>query len=50
MRGADGRVPVVGEFGGLGFKVSGRTWAGDAWGYGGLFESEEALQTATTCW
>jgi hypothetical protein len=45
MRGANGRVPVVGEFGGLGYKVAGRTWAGDAWGYGGLITSPEALQT-----
>jgi hypothetical protein len=45
MRGAAGRVSVVGEFGGLGHKVAGRTWAGDAWGYGGLLETPEALQT-----
>ncbi|MGZ8411548.1 MAG: chitobiase/beta-hexosaminidase C-terminal domain-containing protein [Gemmatirosa sp.] len=45
MRGANGRVAVVGEFGGLGYKVTGRTWAGDAWGYGGLITSPEALQT-----
>ena len=44
MRGAEGRVAVVGEFGGLGYKESGHTWAGDAWGYGGLFPSREALQ------
>jgi hypothetical protein len=43
MRGADGRVAVVGEYGGLGFKVDGHAWAGDAWGYGGLFPSREAL-------
>jgi hypothetical protein len=43
MRGARGRVPVVGEFGGLGYKVSGHAWAGDAWGYGGLFETDSAL-------
>jgi hypothetical protein len=30
---------------GLGFKESGHTWAGDAWGYGGLFETREALQS-----
>jgi len=35
---------VVGEFGGLGFKVAGHAWAGDAWGYGGLFPSDTALQ------
>jgi hypothetical protein len=45
MRGANDRVAVVGEFGGLGYKVTGRTWAGDAWGYGGLITSPEALQT-----
>ena len=43
MYGAEGRVAVVGEFGGLGYKVSGHTWAGDAWGYGGLFNSQQAL-------
>ena len=43
MRGANGRVAVVGEFGGLGYKEAGHTWAGDAWGYGGLFETREAL-------
>ncbi len=43
MRGANGRVAVVGEFGGLGYKESGHAWAGDAWGYGGLFPSREAL-------
>jgi len=43
MYGAEGRVAVVGEFGGLGYKVNGHTWAGDAWGYGGLFPSEAAL-------
>lgn len=44
MRGEQGRVAVVGEFGGLGFKVPGRAWAGDAWGYGGLFSTRDALQ------
>ena len=43
MRGANGRVAVVGEFGGLGYKESGHAWAGDAWGYGGLFPSRDAL-------
>ena len=44
MRGAHGRVAAVGEYGGLGFKVDGHAWAGDQWGYGGLFPSREALQ------
>jgi hypothetical protein len=44
MRGAAGKVAVVGEFGGLGYKVAGHAWAGDSWGYGGLFPTEEALQ------
>ena len=44
MRGAHGRVAVVGEYGGLGFKVDGHAWAGDQWGYGGLFPNREALQ------
>ena len=43
MFGARGRVAVVGEFGGLGFKEAGHAWAGDAWGYGGLFPTREAL-------
>ena len=43
MRGVNGRIAVVGEFGGLGFKESGHAWAGDAWGYGGLFPSRDAL-------
>lgn len=43
MFGASGRVAVVGEFGGLGYKEAGHSWAGDAWGYGGLFPTREAL-------
>jgi len=43
MRGEHGRVAVVGEFGGLGYKENGHTWAGDAWGYGGLFPNRDAL-------
>jgi len=43
MFGAEGRVAVVGEFGGLGYKVNGHAWAGDTWGYGGLFASTDAL-------
>ena len=43
MRGANGRIAVVGEFGGLGYKENGHTWAGDAWGYGGLFPDRNAL-------
>jgi len=43
MLGENGKIAVVGEFGGLGYKVSGHAWAGDSWGYGGLFSSEAAL-------
>jgi PA14 domain-containing protein/chitobiase/beta-hexosaminidase-like protein/glycosyl hydrolase family 2 len=43
MFGDEGRVAVVGEFGGLGYKVSGHAWAGDTWGYGGLFTSTDSL-------
>jgi hypothetical protein len=43
MFGEGGRVPVVGEFGGLGYKVPGHAWAGDTWGYGGLFTSTDSL-------
>ncbi|MDB4908554.1 MAG: beta-galactosidase/beta-glucuronidase [Gemmatimonadetes bacterium] len=44
MRGEQGKLAVVGEFGGLGYKVAGHAWAGDSWGYGGLFANEQALQ------
>jgi len=30
------RAAVLGEFGGLGFKVDGHTWAGQTWGYRGM--------------
>ena len=30
------RAAVLGEFGGLGFKVDGHTWAGKTWGYRGM--------------
>jgi hypothetical protein len=43
MRGENGRIAVVGEFGGLGYKEAGHAWAGDAWGYGGLFPDRDAL-------
>ena len=43
MRGENGRIAVVGEFGGLGYKENGHAWAGDAWGYGGLFPNRAAL-------
>lgn len=43
MFGSEGRVAVVGEFGGLGYKVNAHAWAGDTWGYGGLFASTDAL-------
>ncbi|MFL5561167.1 MAG: PA14 domain-containing protein [Gemmatimonadaceae bacterium] len=43
MTGENGKIAVVGEFGGLGYKVNGHAWAGDTWGYGGLFPSESAL-------
>src|SRR5919112_3867633 len=44
MRGAEGRVAVVGEYGGLGYKESGHAWAGESWGYGGLIGSRAELQ------
>jgi hypothetical protein len=44
MRGEPGRIAVVGEFGGLGYKVPGHAWAGDSWGYGGLFPNQQALE------
>ena len=30
------RAAVLGEFGGLGFKIDGHTWAGRTWGYRGM--------------
>jgi hypothetical protein len=44
MYGEKDRIALVGEFGGLGYKVPGHAWAGDSWGYGGLFPSTAALQ------
>ncbi|HVE78255.1 MAG TPA: PA14 domain-containing protein [Gemmatimonadaceae bacterium] len=44
MRGTADRVAVVGEYGGLGLKEAGHTWAPEGWGYAGLFETREALQ------
>jgi len=38
----ENRAAVLGEFGGLGFKVEGHTWAGKTWGYRGM-ESIEKL-------
>ena len=29
-----GRVPVLGEYGGLGYAVEGHQWSSTAWGYG----------------
>jgi len=43
MLGTATRAAVVGEFGGLGFKVPGHAWAGDTWGYGGLYPTLAAL-------
>lgn len=36
----DTRAAVLGEFGGLGFKVDGHTWAGSTWGYRGMSSIE----------
>jgi hypothetical protein len=36
------RAAVLGEFGGLGYKVDGHTWAGKTWGYRGM-ESVDKL-------
>ncbi len=36
------RAAVVGEYGGLGFNMKGRMWAGDGWGYQ-TFTDEESL-------
>ena len=35
------RAAVLGEFGGLGFKVDGHTWAGSTWGYRGMDSIEQ---------
>ncbi|HVF39687.1 MAG TPA: PA14 domain-containing protein, partial [Gemmatimonadaceae bacterium] len=44
MLGTPTKTAVVGEFGGLGYKVTNHTWAGEAWGYGGLYKTEEELR------
>jgi hypothetical protein len=44
LRGTADRVAVVGEYGGLGLKETGHTWAPEGWGYAGLFETRDALQ------
>ena len=36
-------VVVMGEFGGLGLKVPGHTWAGDGWGYNNLIGDTKTL-------
>ncbi|HEX2722040.1 MAG TPA: chitobiase/beta-hexosaminidase C-terminal domain-containing protein [Gemmatimonadaceae bacterium] len=43
MLGTKTQTAVVGEFGGLGYKLTNHTWAGEAWGYGGLYKTEEEL-------
>jgi len=43
MYGTRDRASVVGEFGGLGYKVPGHTWAGEGWGYAGLFGTQSDL-------
>jgi hypothetical protein len=40
---ANDRIAVVGEYGGLGYKVPGHTWAPEGWGYAGLFETQGAM-------
>ncbi|HEV7838699.1 MAG TPA: PA14 domain-containing protein [Gemmatimonadaceae bacterium] len=44
MLGTADKTAVVGEFGGLGYKVAGHTWAGEGWGYSGLFNTGEELR------
>jgi hypothetical protein len=44
MYGTRDRAAVVGEFGGLGYKVANHTWAGEGWGYAGLFNTQEQLR------
>jgi Beta-galactosidase/beta-glucuronidase len=44
MLGTPTQAAVVGEFGGLGYKVAGHTWAGEGWGYAGLFNTPEDLR------
>ncbi len=44
MLGTPTQAAVVGEFGGLGYKVANHTWAGEAWGYGGLYGTAEELR------
>ena len=44
MLGTKTQTSVVGEFGGLGYKEIGHTWAGNEWGYGGLYKTEAELR------
>ncbi len=43
----DKRAAVLGEFGGLGFKVDGHTWAGKTWGYRGMENVEKLTRVYT---
>jgi hypothetical protein len=44
MLGTKTQTSVVGEFGGLGYKATGHAWAGETWGYGGLYKTPEELR------
>lgn len=44
------RAAVLGEFGGLGFKVDGHTWAGRTWGYRGMDTLEKLTRQYVKLW
>jgi hypothetical protein len=44
------RAAVLGEFGGLGFKVDGHTWAGNTWGYRGMETLEKLTRQYGKLW
>ena len=44
------RAAVLGEFGGLGFKVDGHTWAGNTWGYRGMESVEKLTRQYVKLW
>ena len=44
------RAAVLGEFGGLGFKVDGHTWAGNTWGYRGMESIEKLTRQYVKLW
>ena len=44
-----GRVPVLGEYGGLGYAVEGHQWSSTAWGYGEKEVNRDPVTVLTAC-